>query len=287
MWLHQETLFLMLFGCGVFMELKRSFCLHLIYNYNLKNNILNTYTKQYFFLSFFSQTDLKKICCKSIYVCCPSINCSKGYHKTLPLWFGNDFTGDRKIVKLQKKVSVWIILQFCWVQGRELSESSAPSSVAPPKTKNNKRRNTLSDPPQQASLSAQRRKESRGWRGPARAHTEGTRIESELGHRVGEVGHPDWNEPNGTENVSPRWTRPSTISPPNFNKVPFQLRDMEATGPRKRLEGCWDCGEHINFSNLSSNIKASGFIFQRRLTTILLPIQSPVQKVGLNLFGPA
>lgn len=27
--------------------------------------------------------------------------------------------------------------------------------------------------------------------GPARAHTEGTRIERESGHRVGEVGHPD------------------------------------------------------------------------------------------------
>ena len=105
-------------------------------------------------------------------------------------------------------------------------------------------------------------KKDRGQGGPARAHTEGTRIESESGHRVGEVGHPDWNEPNGTENVSSRWTRPSPTSPPNFNKVPFQPRDMEATGPRKGLEGCCDCGEHINFSNLSRNIKAPGFIFQ-------------------------
>lgn len=95
-----------------------------------------------------------------------------------------------------------------------------------------------------------------------------------------------WNEPNGTENVSSRWTRPSPTSPPNFNKVPFQPRDMEATGPRKGLEGCCDCGEHINFSNLSSNIKASGFIFQRRLTTILVPFQSHVQKADLNRFGP-
>lgn len=68
------------------------------------------------------------------------------------------------------------------------------------------------------------------------------------------------------------------LRPPNFNKVPFQPRDMEATGPRKGLEGCCDCGEHINFSNLSSNIKASGFIFQRRLTTILVPFQSHVEK---------
>lgn len=198
-------------------------------------------------------------------------------------------TTSREIERLlnKKKVSVWKSCNSagCKEENRPRVQPCPVSS--PPPRQINKRRNTLSDPPQQASLSAQRRKESRGRRGPARAHTEGTRIESELGHRVGEVGHPDWNEPNGTENVSPRWTRPSTISPPNFNKVPFQLRDMEATGPRKRLEGCWDCGEHINFSNLSSNIKASGFIFQRRLTTILLPIQSPVQKVGLNLFGPA
>ncbi|MEQ2185657.1 hypothetical protein GOODEAATRI_020525, partial [Goodea atripinnis] len=41
-------------------------------------------------------------------------------------------------------------------------------------------------------------------------------------------------------------------------------------GREKGLEGCCDCGEHINFSNLSNNIKAPGFIFQRRLTTILL-----------------
>lgn len=69
-----------------------------------------------------------------------------------------------------------------------------------------------------------------------------------------------------------------SLRAPNFNKVPFQPRDMEATGPRKGLEGCCDCGEHINFSNLSSNIKASGFIFQRRLTTILVPFQSHVEK---------
>lgn len=126
-------------------------------------------------------------------------------------------------------------------------------------------------------------KESRGRGGPAKAHTEGTRIERESGHRVGEVGHPDWNEPNGTENVSPRWTRPSLTSPPNFNKVPFQPRDMEATGPRKGLEGCCDCGEHINFSNLSSNIKASGFIFQRHVSTpILMLFQSHVKKKEEN-----
>lgn len=126
-------------------------------------------------------------------------------------------------------------------------------------------------------------KKDRGQGGPARAHTEGTRIESESGHRVGEVGHPDWNEPNGTENVSSRWTRPSPTSPPNFNKVPFQPRDMEATGPRKGLEGCCDCGEHINFSNLSSNIKAPGFIFQGRLNTILP--KRRVQQADVNRSG--
>lgn len=53
--------------------------------------------------------------------------------------------------------------------------------------------------------------------------------------------------------------------PPNFNKVPFHTPDMEATAARKGLEGRSGCGEHINFSNLSANIKASGFIFQSRL----------------------
>lgn len=52
---------------------------------------------------------------------------------------------------------------------------------------------------------------------------------------------------------------------------------MEATGPRKELEGCCDCGEHINFSNLSSNIKAPGFIFQRRLTISASP-KAPSKK---------
>lgn len=171
------------------------------------------------------------------------------------------------------------------MQREWLSESSTLSGV----DMINKGSNTFSDAPPQASLKTQRgkiHKESRGQGGPARAHTEGTRIESEPGHRVGEVGHPDWNEPNGTENVSSRWTRPSPISPPNFNKVPFQPRDMEATGPRKGLEGCCDCGEHINFSNLSSNIKASGFIFQRRLKAILVPFQSHIQRADCNLFAP-
>lgn len=108
--------------------------------------------------------------------------------------------------------------------------------------------------------------------GPARAHTEGTRIESESGHRVGEVGHPDWNEPNGTENVSSRWTRPSPISPPKLQWSTFSSpATWRRQGREKGLEGCCDSGEHINFSNLSNNIKAPRFIFQRRLTTILLP----------------
>lgn len=34
----------------------------------------------------------------------------------------------------------------------------------------------------------------------------------------------------------------------------------------------------INFSNLSNNIKASGFIFQRRLITILMPLQSHIKE---------
>lgn len=140
--------------------------------------------------------------------------------------------------------------------------------------------------PPQASLyrhSAEKPTKKAGAEGgPVRARTEGTRIASESGHRVGEVGHPDWNEPNGTENVSSRWTRTSPTSPPNFNKVPFQTRDMEATGPRKGLEGCCDCGEHINFPNLSGNIKAPGFIFQRRLNTILVPFQGRVQRAGFK-----
>lgn len=63
---------------------------------------------------------------------------------------------------------------------------------------------------------------------------------------------------------------------------------MEATGARKGLEGCCDCGEHINFSNLSRNIKASRFIFQRRLTTILVAFQKPrpEKKADFNRFGP-
>lgn len=78
----------------------------------------------------------------------------------------------------------------------------------------------------------------------------------------------------------------SHFAPPkNFNKVPFQPRDMEATGPRKGLEGCCDCGEDINFSNLSSNIKARGFIFQRRLNTILVPFQSHVKEADVNRSG--
>lgn len=60
---------------------------------------------------------------------------------------------------------------------------------------------------------------------------------------------------------------------------------MEATGPRKGLEGCCDCGEDINFSNLSSNIKARGFIFQRRLNTILVPFQSHVKEADVNRSG--
>lgn len=69
----------------------------------------------------------------------------------------------------------------------------------------NKSSITSSNAPPQASLQEPWRKthkESGGQRGPVRALTEGTRSESELGHRVGEVGHPAWNEPNGTENVS-------------------------------------------------------------------------------------
>lgn len=34
----------------------------------------------------------------------------------------------------------------------------------------------------------------------------------------------------------------------------------------------------INFSNLSDNIKAAGFIFQRRLITILMPLQSHIKE---------
>lgn len=36
----------------------------------------------------------------------------------------------------------------------------------------------------------------------AKTDPEGSRTEREPGQRFGEVGHPDWNEPNGTENVS-------------------------------------------------------------------------------------
>lgn len=94
-------------------------------------------------------------------------------------------------------------------------------------------------------------KQEHRWnpRKPMRVHTEGTRWESQWGQGVGEVARPGWNETNGTENVSPNWTRLFLVAT-NFNKVPFQPRDMEATASRKRLPGCYDLGVHIHFSLL-------------------------------------
>lgn len=84
------------------------------------------------------------------------------------------------------------VLQLRWTRRRALSESLTLSGV----TVLDKGSNTCSDaPPQAPSIQPQPRKnptkkaEAKG--GPARAPTEGTRIESESGHRVGEVGHPD------------------------------------------------------------------------------------------------
>ncbi len=91
---------------------------------------------------------------------------------------------------------------------------------------------------------------------PVRVHREGTRWESQWGQGVGEVGRPGWNETNGTENVSPNWTRLFLVAT-NVNKVPFQPLDMEATASRKRLPGCYDLGVHIHFSLLFSHIMVS------------------------------
>lgn len=98
-------------------------------------------------------------------------------------------------------------------------------------------------------------KQEHRWnpRKPVRVHTEGTRWESQWGQGVGEVARPGWNETNGTENVSPNWTRLFLVAT-NFNKVPFQPRDMEATASRKRLPGCYDLGVHIHFSLLFGHI---------------------------------
>lgn len=101
-------------------------------------------------------------------------------------------------------------------------------------------------------------KQEHRWnpRKPVRVHTEGTRWESQWGQGVGEVARPGWNETNGTENVSPNWTRLFLVAT-NFNKVPFQPRDMEATASRKRLPGFYNLGVHIHFSLLFTHIMVS------------------------------
>lgn len=70
-------------------------------------------------------------------------------------------------------------------------------------------------------------------------------------------GRPNWNETNGTENVSPNWTRLFSVTT-NFNKVSLQSRDMEATAYRKRPPGRYDLGMHIHFSPLFSHTMVSG-----------------------------
>lgn len=76
-------------------------------SFQFKNKIFNTLTKQYFrnhpFL-LFSDRLKKYLVNLYMYVATPLTKC---YHKPLPLWFGNDFTGDRKIAKIKKKVPVW------------------------------------------------------------------------------------------------------------------------------------------------------------------------------------
>lgn len=82
---------------------------------------------------------------------------------------------------------------------------------------------------------------------PMRARTESTRWEKEResGHRVGKVGQLSSNETNGTENVSPTWTRLLRLAP-NFCKVAFQPPAMEATASRKNLSGCCELGTFIS-----------------------------------------
>ena len=78
--------------------------------------------------------------------------------------------------------------------------------------------NTFGDVPPKQNKNPQRKKslgQGGGGGGGQRGRTQKVHVQSrEPGHRVGGVGHPDWNEPNGTENVSSSWTRPSPTFAP-------------------------------------------------------------------------
>lgn len=77
-----------------------------------------------------------------------------------------------------------------------------------------------------------------------------------VGSRGGRGRPTRLNRTNGTENVSPNWTRLFLVAT-NFNKVPFQPRDTEATASRKRLPGFYNLGVHIHFSLLFTHIMVS------------------------------
>lgn len=95
---------------------------------------------------------------------------------------------------------------------------------------------------------------------------------------TGEVDHPAWNESNGTERC-PRaelglLPLHPAIATPNSKKAPFEPCDMEATGPRKGVEGMLPRRQaHSFLQSVRQHKGLCGFIFQRRLTTILLPLQ--------------
>lgn len=112
----------------------------------------------------------------------------------------------------------------------------------------NKSSVTLSSAPPQASLQERWRKthkESGGHRGPGRALTEGTRSESELGHTGLEGSAIQAGMSLMGQKMCPQCELGLLPHrPPNFNKVPFQPRDMEATGPRMGSEGRSLAGEH-------------------------------------------
>lgn len=103
------------------------------------------------------------------------------------------------------------------------------------------------------------------------------------GQGVGEVGRPGWNETNGTENVSPNWTRLFLVAK-NLNKVSFQPRDMEATAPRKRLPGCYNLGVHIHFSHNGLWMQFCTYSFQvtSKVTARLRRWPVPFSHLGLD-----
>lgn len=77
-------------------------------------------------------------------------------------------------------------------------------------------------------------------------------------------------------------SRPQTSMKYLFSRATWRRQCLE-----RGLKGCCDCGEHINFSNLSSNIKAPRFIFQPRPSTIMVSFQSCVPRAAFKVKRPA